>query len=442
MTIVTDTSLAGLGDRVRERRTQLGMSQARLAEPDFSDSYISLIESGKRDPSPAVIRALARKLGCSATYLECGVGEEALADLKTGVRQANTALAAGRTDEALMRFTELLDAYGVDAFPQLYREIQRGHAMALESAGRLDEAVAELERIAMSVRGLDWDEWATVQIGLCRCHRKRDDLAACVAAGEEALTTLQAVGEGSADAAIRVGVSLLDAYLEGGDVLATRQLAARLVRAADEGGSPKVRIAAYRQAAIAAEVQGDYDSGVRLAERALAVLSEDDDFRAIGWLRVEYASLLLRARPGAADQARTLLLAHEREMAVTASDEGDLADCVIELARAEIALGRPEEAEKQAKRAIELIGPVACRASAQAMSVLGETYVRLGRHEEAIEALTRGAEYLETAGLPREAAQAWFDVAELLRHTGSSERQQAHTYRRALTTIGLRSAGE
>ena len=33
-------------------------------------------------------------------------------------------------------------------------------------------------------------------------------------------------------------------------------------------------------------------------------------------------------------------------------------------------------------------------------------------------------------------------VAELLRHTGSSERQQAHTYRRALTTIGLRSAGE
>lgn len=442
MTIVTDTSLTGLGDRVRERRTQLGMSQARLAEPDFSDSYISLIESGKRDPSPAVIKALARKLGCSATYLECGVGEEALADLKAGVRMAHSALTAGQTTEALARFTELLDAYGVDAFPQLHREIQRGHALALEAAGRLHEAVTELQKIGAAARGIDWEEWGTIQIALCRCHRKRDDLAACVATGEEALSTLQSAGEGSADAAIRVGVALLDAYLEGGDVLATRQLAARLVRAADEGGSPKVRIAAYRQAAIAAEVQGDYDSGVRLAERALTVLSEDDEFRAIGWLRVEYASLLLRARPEAADQARTLLLAHEREMAVTASDRGDLAECIIELARAEIALGRPEDAVTQAKRAIELLGPIPGRASAQALAVLGEAYVRLGDHDEAIAALTRGAEYLETAGLPREAAQAWFDVAELLRHTGSSERQQAHTYRRALTTIGLRSAGE
>jgi tetratricopeptide (TPR) repeat protein len=442
MSIATDTSLAGLGDRVRERRTQLGMSQARLAEPDFSDSYISLIESGKRDPSPTVIKALARKLGCSATYLECGVGEEALADLKSGVRQAHGALSAGRTAEALTRFTDLLDAYGVDAFPQLYREIQRGHALALESSDRLNEAIAELQEIGTSARGIDWDEWATVQIALCRCHRKREDLAACIATGEEALTVLHAAGEGSADASIRVGVALLDAYLEGGDVLATRQLATRLVRAADEGGTPKVRIAAYRQAAIAAEVQGDYDTGVRLAERALAVLSEDDEFRAIGWLRVAYASLLLRARPESADQARTLLLAHEREMAVTAPNDGDLAECVIELARAEIVLGRPQEAVTQAQRAIEILGPVPGRASAQALAVLGEALVRLGRHEEAITALTRGAEYLESAGLPREAAQAWFDVAELLRHTGSSERQQAHTYRRALTTIGLRSAGE
>jgi tetratricopeptide (TPR) repeat protein len=442
MSIATDISLAGLGDRVRERRTQLGMSQARLAEPDFSDSYISLIESGKRDPSPTVIKALARKLGCSATYLECGVGEEALADLKSGVRQAHSALSGGRTAEALTRFTDLLDAYGVDAFPQLHREIQRGHALALESSGRLHEAISELQEIGRSARGIDWDEWATVQIALCRCHRKRDDLAACIATGEEALTGLQAAGEGSADAAIRVGVALLDAYLEGGDVLATRQLATRLVRAADEGGTPKVRIAAYRQAAVAAEVQGDYDSGVRLAERALSVLSEDDEFRAIGWLRVAYASLLLRARPDSADQARTLLLAHEREMAVTTSNDGDLAECVIELARAEIVLGRPQEAVTQAQRAIEILGPVPGRASAQALAVLGEALVRLGRHEEAVAALTRGAEYLETAGLPREAAQAWFDVAELLRHTGSSERQQAHTYRRALTTIGLRSAGE
>jgi tetratricopeptide (TPR) repeat protein len=441
MTELIDTSLASLGDRVRERRIQLGMSQARLAEPDFSDSYISLIESGKREPSSAVVKALARKLGCSVTYLECGVGEEALADLKSGLRRAQGSLAGGRGAEALVRFTELLDAYGVEAFPQLHREIQRGHALALESTGRLDEAIAELEKVAAAARGFDWDEWATTLIALCRCHRRRNDLAASVATGEEALAGLQAVDGDSADAAIRVGVTLLDSYLENGDMLAARQLAARLVRAADDSGDPKVRIAAYRQAAIAAEIQGHYDTGIRLAERALTVLNEDDDFRAMGWLRVEYASLLLRARPEAADQARTLLRAHEREMAITAVDEGDLAECVIELARAEMVLGRPEDAATQAKRAIEILGDATSRANAQALAVLGEAYVQLGKYEDAVSVLTRGAEFLEGAGLPREAAQAWFDVAELLRHTGAGERQQAHTYRRALTTMGLRSAG-
>jgi transcriptional regulator with XRE-family HTH domain len=438
---LVDTSMVGgLGDRVRELRTRLGMSQAQLAEPDFSDSYISLIESGKRAPSPAVVSALAQKLGCSATYLECGVGEEALTDLKTGVRQAQSALDGGRITEALARFTDLLGAYGVEAFPDLHREIQRGHALALEADGRLDEAVTELEQVASAAYGVDWGEWATVLVALCRCHRKRDDLASCVATGEEALACLQAAGEGSADAAIRVCVTLLDAYLESGDVLAARQLATRLVRAADEAGSPKVRMAAYRQAAIAAEVQGDYDAGIQLAERALSVLSEDDDFRVYGWLRVEYASLLLRARPEDAEHARTLLRAHEREMPVTAADENDLAECVTELARAEIVLGRPAEGAAHAQRAIDILGNAACRASAHALAVLSQAYVHLDRQEDAVAALTRSADHLEKAGLPREAAQAWFDVAELLRQTSSDEREQAAAYRRALAAMGLRSA--
>ncbi|PZG48138.1 transcriptional regulator, partial [Spongiactinospora gelatinilytica] len=52
------------------------MSQAQLAHPELSDSYVSLIESGKRTPTPAVLELLAGKLDCSLSYLVNGVTAE------------------------------------------------------------------------------------------------------------------------------------------------------------------------------------------------------------------------------------------------------------------------------------------------------------------------------------------------------------------------------
>jgi len=62
-----------IGERVRELRLSKHFSQAQLAGAELSDSYISLIESGKRSPTPTVIRMLASRLGCTAEYLSEGV---------------------------------------------------------------------------------------------------------------------------------------------------------------------------------------------------------------------------------------------------------------------------------------------------------------------------------------------------------------------------------
>lgn len=40
------------GQRVRERRRQLGRSQTELAGTRLSASYLSLLESGRRRPTP------------------------------------------------------------------------------------------------------------------------------------------------------------------------------------------------------------------------------------------------------------------------------------------------------------------------------------------------------------------------------------------------------
>ena len=57
------------GERLRQLRRAAGLSQTQLAGEDLSPSYVSLLETGKRQPSPDVVQTLALRLGCSADVL-------------------------------------------------------------------------------------------------------------------------------------------------------------------------------------------------------------------------------------------------------------------------------------------------------------------------------------------------------------------------------------
>src|SRR2546429_10001574 len=60
---------ARVGTNIREVRTKLGMTQAQLAAPEFSISYISAIERGKMRPSLKAPSILPRRLDVSLTFL-------------------------------------------------------------------------------------------------------------------------------------------------------------------------------------------------------------------------------------------------------------------------------------------------------------------------------------------------------------------------------------
>src|SRR5438309_1520302 len=60
---------ARVGTNIREVRTKLGMTQAQLAAPEFSISYISAIERGKIRPSLKALSILARRLDVPLAFL-------------------------------------------------------------------------------------------------------------------------------------------------------------------------------------------------------------------------------------------------------------------------------------------------------------------------------------------------------------------------------------
>ena len=57
-----------LGKRIRELRTQLGLSQRQLAGTEMTRHFISLVESGRALPSERTLRIIASRLGKPVSY--------------------------------------------------------------------------------------------------------------------------------------------------------------------------------------------------------------------------------------------------------------------------------------------------------------------------------------------------------------------------------------
>jgi transcriptional regulator with XRE-family HTH domain len=66
-----------IGDRIRQRRLELGLSQRELASEGVSYAYISRLEANARRPSIRALRQLAPKLGVSVHWLETGEADPA-----------------------------------------------------------------------------------------------------------------------------------------------------------------------------------------------------------------------------------------------------------------------------------------------------------------------------------------------------------------------------
>lgn len=427
-----------LGQRLRDLRLRRGISQAQLAFPELSDSYVSLIESDKRTPGPAVIKLLARKLDCSPSYLASGVSDETVTELRMALQYGQISLQNGEVTEARDSFAKVMHHPDLSALPNLLYEARWGHARALEACGDLEGALAEFENLATTTSPEeDPDRWAWLHIALCRCYRECGDFSAGVQAGEEGLRRLAETQPRWTESAVMLGVTLLAVFFERGDLVYAHQMANRLIGHAEDVGSARARAAAYWNAGIVAEYRGDVEAGLRLGERALALLGESDDTRNLARLRTECGRLMLRARPHEAERARDLILQAQRDLADSAASEIDEARCVTELAKAEVALGRPAEAVRLAQEAIGRLGTDQRFLAADALVVLAHGHIGLGEPDVAAKVLQQAAAKLEGMQSQRQAAQTWFELAELLGRTGN-QKQQAEALRHACACAGLR----
>ncbi|MEV4169052.1 helix-turn-helix transcriptional regulator [Nonomuraea sp. NPDC049709] len=427
---MTTSDLVGL--RIKTVRRQRGLSQAQLAHPELSDSYVSLIESGKRTPTPAVLELLAQKLDCSLSYLINGVTAEQMEDIELALGYARLALENGEVQEARTRFAELLANNNLTGLTGLRQETEFGLALATEACGELDEAISILLRL----REEDQSPERRIEIAmvLCRCYKESERMTEAVEVGEQMLAGN--TRQPWTDQLVELAATLLAAYVLRGDLLRARQFAAELLNAADALGTPRSIVAANWNASTVAYATGHNEEALSFAERAMAVQVETGQPRSIARLRITLLQRRLRARPAEVESVRDGLRAAVVEHEQTSTSRTDRARSHVELAFAEYMTGNYDKAVEHAVTGRSLVPEFGHVLGAEANLLLGRIYGAVGREGEASGHVASVRDWLTPLPHSRRPAAMWYATAETMEQLGDSD-GAVEAYQRALACAGL-----
>ncbi|MEO3811363.1 helix-turn-helix transcriptional regulator [Sphaerisporangium sp. B11E5] len=426
-----------IGDRVRGLRLSRRMSQAQLAGPDLSDSYVSLIESGKRTPTPVVARLLAERLGCTTEFLLHGIEPRQRIDTELGLRHAELELNHGDPALAAERFGDIVRAAGEDN-ALLAAHARFGRARALEAQGKIGSAVEAYERLrreaaAHPERLAD----LPLTVALCRCYQRAGDVLRARDLGTQALEHVTRLPLMHGDVAVELAAALAEAeiglsYVE--DVL-------------DSTGVPvpedrTTEILSLWQASVSAAEGEDSALAVRFADDALAAGRPARIATRMAQLAMRWAELSAARGNVAAEEFDRLVSGASEVFSVLPSAAAEHGRSLIVLARVRLRSGDHLDASHLAGRALELLagGPVAVAASAHL--VQAESALARSDGDPAF-SLRQAVTLLDAAPATgtvrdREIARVWRELGDLWGRAGHRD-QQARAYRRALEAVGVRS---
>lgn len=426
--------MTGFGERLKQARQQARMSQTQLAGDELSPSYVSLLESGKRQPSPDVVRLLAKRLG---TTVESLLGEQSDGDrriVELELAYARLAINHGEAESARARLVALLDGPGLD-------RASRDDAIWLlasaeDKLNNLEGAVRLLLPLfERCLRGESSVPLAHVAMNLCHHYLDCGDLHAAVRVGERGLEAIRAQGLEGTDEHLRLAATLMNAYFEQGDFAHCTSWAEQLIVLAEERGTPRGQSAIYWNAALVAESQGKVAEALHLSSRALALVTELGSERDLPRLRVVAAWFLLRSTPPRPEEAARILDGALTELRDLGSHI-DLADWERVRALAELQLGHPRSAERLAREALLHLSNHPGLESAQTLTTLGDALVAQGRRDEAAQHYLAAQETLTGLKPSRRLAAPLRELGARLELLGDTQ-LALHAYRNALNAANV-----
>jgi transcriptional regulator with XRE-family HTH domain len=330
-----DAGAVDFGALLRQARRREGLSQVELGGSKYSGSYISHLESGRRQATPEIMEFLARRLGVSP--LEWGISARAeeprfgITDPIEDLLVAEHAWSDHDWDAALLHATAAADAAVRSGDTGREWEARYVMAQAKFASGDFPGAAAIAEEISESPLAHRFAVARAQALSLASVsHRASDRLGWAVAFGARAVEAAAATPPIILAEAL---MSLVSAMSEAGHPAVESKLYLdRLEQLAPRLSSEHSRGMIAWTIGAAAFAAGDIDEGLRQQHRAAELLDPRRDLRL--WLRFHSTSAWWRLRAGITDGVSELLrtAAVGLEIMGNAYDVVELRQCQAQLA--------------------------------------------------------------------------------------------------------------
>ncbi len=396
---------------------------------------MSQIERGKTRPTPETIAWLAERLGVDAELLASGVSTAERSRLEAGLARAEALLEQDRPGEAAEQFAATREMLAGRLQVELELRALAGEAWARAEQGELAPAVDLLQRaraIAESSRCSDVDR-ADVLFRLGVCRYKLSSIATATALLTEAL----ALAEGSGLPCDKLRAEILGwrsrCYRRQRDWQAAREDVERALELARALSDPRTAANSYFQASLVAEREGHWVLARTYAEHAKAYYEEIADRKNVGRLLNNLGGLTYSL--GRPDQAIAYLKESLRVLLAEGSDD-DAAHVVCSLAEIHLGTGEPLLAEREARKALELLGDRVDQLAeiGTAQLVLGRALLEQGRLADAQAQLSLADSSFEQLASVSHRAAVWVAQGDLAAKR-DDHREAARLYRRAAEAL-------
>ncbi|GCE26990.1 hypothetical protein KDA_24740 [Dictyobacter alpinus] len=425
---------ARVGTNIREVRTKLGMTQAQLAAPEFSISYISAIERGKIRPSLKALSILARRLDVPLTFLLEGSPSGAAEARAVGYSPADTG-PDQRVDLELLQANVLVQQGDYHLAQALLQPIQpervttdqvyrlyllRGQVHLGEN--EYQDAVVDLRTAVAQGEALNDSEYierARNLLGKAYFFLYNYTLAVenhqrCYVAIENGQITDPIFS-------LEVFSNLANDYFRLGDLEKAITYYHRAIETLDAMNRDSKSFAKkYMDISQHYKTVGKLAMAREYAMQSLAIYEMRDEQRLVGMTHQRLGKALEKQQDldGAEEEYRQAI-AIERDL----NDEISASVCHTGLAELLLKRGKSQEAEKEAQEALKYAESGSdAQTQGQALIVLAQIRHQLEDYDAADKYFTQALELLDASNAHEIAADAYFRYANLLEERGDVKR--------------------
>ncbi len=424
-----------LGERLRRLRVAAGLTQTELAGDRFSKEYVSQIERGKTRPTRETIEWIAGRLGVDAGFLANGVSADERSRVDSSLARIDALLEGHRNDEALEELEQIRSSVLATGMPELEVHALSSEATARIRAGELREALALLERARGLTEGSTFSdvERADVLFRLGVARYQLNSVQTAIGLFDEALKLAERSELPSDQLRSNILAWRSRCYRRRRDLEAAREDVERALELAEGLNDRRAAADIYFQASIIADREGHWVLARTYAERAKAAYEELSDRGNLGRLLNNLGGInFLLGHP----EEAVALLKDAVRIALEVDDHVEAAHAVNGIAQIHLRAGEVDQAEEQARYALELLGDRADELAeiGNAQIVLGRALLGQDRLDDAERAFRAGEQAYDQTSSASHRASAWVAQGDLAARRGD-DRSAARLYRKAADAL-------